>query len=394
MNPPARPHARIAAVCLLTLLVVEAVLQAAFLHLPQPLITRMPQYRLRAGFQLDTEHGAREYPAGQLAHIEITAQSGDLYTLTCLSRADAQPMDSYRVQYKRDSHGFRNEEPWSDSPQLVVIGDSFTAAESIVSPYWEGATESVLALGLPGSGTLEQHRLFDALALPRQPDSVVLAYFAGNDISDSRVYYNLQASGRTYAQLEADGKQLWDYSALFHLAQLIRESLARDTDSDCIYPLVAATDPPTPLAFYDEFLPALALDKGALQNDEVFAQMAASIRDMASATKAYGGRFALLYIPQKAELHWQYLGSEDRARLSELASAPIDEGSLSAQRDMLRELADEIGIAFIDASVPLAAAIAKGQSPYFFADTHWNQLGHNIARIALSDFVNQTSLVP
>ena len=394
MTQRVRPFARIAAVCLLTLLVVEAVFQAAFLHLPQPLITRMPQYRLRAGFQLDTEHGAREYPAGQLVDIQITAQSGDLYTLTCLSREDAQPMESYRVQFKRDSLGFRNEEPWADSPQLAVIGDSFTAAESIVSPFWEATAESVLSLGLPGSGTLEQRRLFDAFVLPRRPDMVVLAYFAGNDFSDSQVYNDLQASSMTFAQLEADGKHLWDYSVLFHLPLFLRDSLARKADSDCVYPLIADTDPPTPLAFYDAFLPMLALDKVALRTDKTFAQTLASIRDMATATQAYGGRFALIYIPQKAELYWLYLRSQDKAKLVELAEAPINEISLTAQRDLLANLAHELDIAFIDTSVPLAAAIADGQAPYFFADTHWNQLGHNIARIALSDFVNQTSLVP
>ena len=399
MKTPIANLARYTVIALITLLLLEAALQIAFLQLPGALIMRMPQYRQRAGFRLPAEHGAREYPAGQRVDIDVTARSGDLFALTCLSPADPPPFEPYRVQYSRDGHGFRNDEPWSDEPELVVIGDSFTAAESVARPFWQGVAESTLSLGLPGSGTLEQQRLFDAFVAPRQPADVVLAYFSGNDLSDSQRYLDLQRLSLSFAQLDHQGKQLWDYSVLFHLALALRDSMARSANDDCPYPLFAETEPPSPLAFYADFLPVLALGSKTLQASEVYQQTRRSIAEMAQTARDMGSRFALMYIPQKAELYWQHLSAADKAKLASLAlqageSVRADQidTNHSAQRDLLRDLAHELDIGFIDTSSPLAQAIEDGAAPYFFADTHWNQLGHDTARIALLDYVNQTTL--
>ncbi|MCY4463927.1 MAG: hypothetical protein OXE46_00140 [Chloroflexi bacterium] len=399
MKTPIGNFARYAVIALLTLLLLEAALQFAFLQLPQSLITRMPQYRQRAGFNLHAEHGAREYPAGQQIDFEITSHSGDLFSLTCLSPADAPPFEPYRVQYTRDKHGFRNDKPWSEAPDLAVIGDSFTAAESVARPFWQGIAESTLSLGLPGSGTLEQQRLFEAFALPLRPATVILTYFGGNDLADSLRYIEMQRSGQTFAQLDHQSKQLWDYSVLFHLVLALRDSVARSQNGDCLYPLFAETNPPTPLAFYADFLPVLAQDRQTLRAGEAFQQTRKSIMEMAQAAQDMGSRFALIYIPQKAELYWQRLSATDKSKLAALASeagkavtADQIDTNQTAQRDLIRGLAHELDIGFIDASLPLAQAIKRGEAPYFFADTHWNQLGHDTARIALLDYANQTTL--
>ena len=47
-----------------TVILLELAFQLAFPGLPRQLIQRMPQYRERSGFQLRTEHGARESPPG------------------------------------------------------------------------------------------------------------------------------------------------------------------------------------------------------------------------------------------------------------------------------------------------------------------------------------------
>ena len=66
--------------------------------------------------------------------------------------------------------------------------------------------------------------------------------------------------------------------------------------------------------------------------------------------------------------------------------------NLSVQRDLMAELADELDIPFLDLTFTLTEAINDGKQPYFFADTHWNQTGHNLARIALLDFLNRSNL--
>ncbi len=399
MPRPGRTVTRVFFVALFTVLVLESALQLAFPLLPMILIEQMPQYLERSGFRLQTEHGAREYPAGQLVDVEISQTSGDLYRLTCLAPADAPPFDNYRVEFRRDSHGFRNEEPWPDLVDLAIIGDSFTAAEAIAEPFWRDISESILVLGLPGSGTLEQQRLFQAFAVPRRPKIVVLSYFAGNDLTDNQVYAEVAQNGSSFLDRARQGKHVLDYSVLFNLALHIGNAITPKQSAPCHYPQMTEPEPPTYVAFYDEFLPLLALDEATMRASESFRLTSVGIGEMAAAQRLHGGDLILMYIPQKAELYWTALSRQSKeaivsqigAQLNNHGLAAID-ANLAVQRNLMAELAKDLGIGFLDLSETLGNAITNGQEPYFFADTHWNQSGHNIARNALLDFFNRSNL--
>ena len=384
---------------LATILALEIVLQLAFPHLPQALIEFMPQYLERMGHRLVTEHGVREYPAGQVVAYDVTPMSGDMYQLTCISPAEAQDFEAYQVSFKRDRHGFRNSEPWPEDLDLVVIGDSFTAAELIQRPFWQDLSESMLVLAVPGTGTLEQQLLFDAFALPRKPEIAVLAFFAGNDLSDNASFAEMISQGLTRHDKLHRGKNPLDYSVVFRLLQVISQATTPDPAISCHYPMIAHTDPPTPVAFYRKFLPILGTDRDTLLQSEALRLTKQSISEMASALKSYDAELLLLYIPQRAELYWDYLDEASKATIIKVESRDrrltaldkIDD-NLSVQRDVMQQLAADLGISFLDLTPPLADAIRSGQSPYFFADTHWNQQGHNIARNALLDFLNRSNL--
>lgn len=385
-------------VTVVTVLILELLLQFAFPLLPATLARRMPQYRLRLGFDLQTEHGALEYPAGERVAFDVTREAGDLYRLTCLSSASAPPFADYNVSFTRDGHGFRNLEPWPAQVDVAVLGDSFTAAEAIVEPFWRGISNSMLVLGLPGSGTLEQQRLYEAYAKPRRPRALILAYFAGNDIMDNLTYYENTRAGLTWADLSWRGRQPWEFSVVFHLLLLARDQLLAPA-AECHYPQIANSSSPTPVAFFDRFLPLLALDEATLAASEMWRVTRASIEELAHSQEADNARLVLMYIPQKAELYWDYLERESKQAILD-GIAPPNEGigieeidaNLSTQRNLLSGLAAELGIALLDLRAPLNAAISAGQAPYFFADTHWNQLGHDIVRSALLDFMNRTNL--
>jgi len=378
---------------LVTVMALEFALQLAFPRLPKVLVEPMPQYLERLGYRLDTAHGALEYPAREHVTYDVTPLSGDLYHLTCLKPADAQPFAPYEVSFLRDGHGFRNVEPWPEDVDLVIIGDSFTAAELIQRPFWQDLSQSTLVLAVPGTGTLEQQRLFEAFALPRQPKTVVLAFFAGNDLNNTLFYADMLRQGMTRREIAHLGKNPLDYSVIFRMLQFLFNSAA-DAAVDCHYPVFAQTDPVTPVAFFGQTLPLLRTDKASLLQSDELRLARESIAEMASALEANAGRLILMYIPQKAELYWRYLDAATKEMIIDVESRnrnltgleAIDD-NLSAQRDAMREVADEIGIAFLDLTPPLAAAVADGEIPYFFADTHWNQLGHDIARNALLDYL-------
>lgn len=372
---------------------LEFALQLAFPRLPKVLVEPMPQYLERLGYRLDTAHGALEYPARERVTYDVTPLSGDLYHLTCLKPADAQPFAPYEVSFLRDGHGFRNVEPWPEAVDLVIIGDSFTAAELIQRPFWQDLSQSTLILAVPGTGTLEQQRLFDAFALPRKPKTVVLAFFAGNDLDNTLFYANMLRQGMTRQEIAYLGKNPLDYSVIFRMLQFLFHSAAHAA-VDCHYPVFAQTDPVRPVAFFGQTLPLLRRDKASLLQSDELRLVRESIAEMASALEAHAGRLILMYIPQKAELYWRYLDAATKELIIDVESRnrnltgleEIDD-NLTAQRDAMREVADDIGIAFLDLTPPLAAAVADGEMPYFFADTHWNQLGHDIARNALLDYL-------
>ena len=381
-------------IAFIALVSIEIALQIAFLKLPQTLISRMPQYPERYGIQFNTEHGARQYPSNERVDFEVTSASGDLYQKICLSPASAESIEPYRVVYTRDRQGFRNSEPWPDEVDLVIAGDSFTAAESVRRPYWEGIAESMLVFGLPGSGTLEQKLLLEAFGLPRHPKIAVLAYFGGNDLTDNGYFAELRQAGLTFADKTHQDRNPLDYLVSFHLALLLRDSIRAASDKPCHYPQTALTDPPTSVVFFDKLIPALAIEESALRASDTYQLTEAVIIEMAATVQSSGGAFVLMYIPQKAELYWEYLNQESKQSI--LGKLPISAGQIDAnltvQRDSMASLADEHGFIFLDLKPALAEAIAQGESPYFFADTHWSQVGHDIARRVLLKCVRQLTL--
>ena len=139
----------------------------------------------------------------------------------------------------------------------------------------------------------------------------------------------------------------------------------------------------------------LATDQQTLQGDVIFRRTASAVMKLAKSLQEQGIRFVFMYIPQKAELYWRWLSDESKASIA--AHLPPTDGKITAesidkhlttQRDLWASLADEHSFLFLDLTTPLDEAIENGQTPYFFADTHWNQLGHDIARDALRDFLN------
>ena len=390
---------RAAILALLTLTALELALQLAFPLLPIAIIEQMPQYRARMGFRLDAEHGVQEYPAGETVNYEISGASGDLFKLTCLSPDDAPPFDSYRVSFQRDGHGFRNPEPWPDKVQVVVLGDSFTAAEAIVTPYWQGLSDSMLVFGLPGSGTLQQQRLLEAFALPRDPEIVVLAYFAGNDLQDNLAFLQKTRAETGNSSGHNEPKAPLDYSVLFNIAYAIRNNFCAMKKRLAIIRKWRKPSRRRRSHFTISSCRPLRWTAKAC----VGARCIGSRRNR-SATwlprwQARGSQLILMYIPQKAEVYWELLSDDSKTTIfsgSEIFDSTeeftVVSANLAAQRNLMSELSAGLGIAFLDLTLALGDAISDGAQPYFFGDTHWNQTGHNIARIALLDLLNQSNL--
>lgn len=391
-------------------LMLEGLLQAAFNNLPDILKQRMPQAPLRYGIVFDTPHGAREYPAGESVNLNVGPTFGDLYSISCLSPADAPESTSYPVQYTRDEHGFRNPSPWPDQVELVIVGDSFTAAEAIQHPFWEGLSASSLSLGLPGSGSVEQQRLLEAYGLPKKPKVVLMAAFGGNDLIDNWRYYQAQQAGENLYSQSNQNRKPWEYLVTFQIMMLAREIAAGPDIEDCLYPVQDANG--TPLAFFNTFLSTATLEKNALAGSDLFRITEAAILKAAQQTEASGAEFVLIYIPHKAQVYWQQLSQETIQQVAATVTAmkPSADGwteedlsavetaqrlndNIDTQRDLLAAAAQEHGFRFLDLTPHFREAAANGLTSYFFADTHWNQAGHDLARLIIQEYLQSESLL-
>ncbi len=399
----------IGAICWITL---ELLLQLSFDSLPPFLRQRLPQAPIRYGIRFDTPHGAREYPAHEAVNITIGPYSGDLFSITCLSPSKAEAFPDYTVRYTRDTHGFRNPEPWPDDADLVIVGDSFTAAEAINRPFWMDITPSTLAFGLPGSGSLEQLKLLEAYGFNRQPEVVVMAYFGGNDLTDTWRFYQAEQLGENLYTMSNRNRYPWEYLATFQLLMFLRDALTSAPNiDDCHYPI--ALDNDILVAFYDEFLSLSTISKETLRASSIYRQTQAAIIEAAERTKAIGGVFILMYIPHKAEIYWDFLNeSQQRGlgqhvkalttsdtglaeRLDVENSAELIRQNRTAQRELLAELATEEAFLWLDLTPYLQKWAQDGHQPYFFADTHWNQSGHDFIRNILKTFLTQeTAITP
>ena len=392
---------RVILILAITLIGLELVLQGAFSILPQSLTQRLPQYPIRYGIRFDLDHGARLYPAHEQVDFEVNQFSGDLFSVSCLQPINAQLLEPYTVSYQRDQYGFRNAEPYPTDVDLVVVGDSFVAGELVQRPFWQDLSKQTIALGLPGSGTLEQGILLEEYGLNLTPKNVLLAYFGGNDLMDNWRFQQIQNANTSFYDAANQNRQPWEYLVSFQTLMLMRETTSR-TGSDCHYPLLAQDN--QPLAFYDQFLEWNTVPSSELVQSDLYQLTEQAIVDMGEMVRDTEAEFTLLYIPFKLQVYWDTLPHEAQQTIAAqitpqhiaVSGFEASEDSLSielisemihAQRNAVLNLANEQGWSVLDLTPVLQVAVNQGQQPYFFADTHWNQVGHDIVHEAVRVFL-------
>jgi hypothetical protein len=59
----------------------------------------------------------------------------------------------------------------------------------------------------------------------------------------------------------------------------------------------------------------------------------------------------------------------------------------------MRSFCAERGIAFLDLTPVLEAAVNGGRNVYFPDDSHWNAEGHDVAAAAVADFLHARALL-
>jgi hypothetical protein len=298
--------------------------------------------------------------------------------------------------------------------RVLAIGDSF-AFDSGGLPHrdhWPTVLErrlaaraeqpvEVLRLGVPGTGTQFQLRLWQLEGRYLDADAVVLAFFVGNDFSEN---------GGTLAKPSGLADRVGARSVSFRLARnlwrawrgalrlepfhLTRPAPPQAGEPRGGYPIGSYAerfDPQRPTFTESAFL-AIERDRMSLLHssrragfDRLFAQTGAVLEALAREVREAGAELVVLIVPDEFQVDAALARDVARSARSDLAEYDLE----LPQRRLVAWLASR-GIAAVDL-LPTFRAAGATERLYQPRDTHWNAAGNALAAQQLLEYWSAAS---
>lgn len=307
-----------------------------------------------------------------------------------------------------DADGFRRPVMRADFYPIIAIGDSFTDGGQV--PWTDVLAESldspVRNLGWSGFGPLEYARIMQEYG-GENHEWVIVAYFEGNDLSNIETsWHNAQETGgvvqlnltRVKAAPILDIRQANEYTDIVLL------------ENDAyLYPLTHSNPGGVPfeMAYISDYIWWLNGDLETYRDSRNIEELRGALQTI----KAEAGNacVALVYVPSKEHVHFPLSDPEGNRRyvmenarelipghngwLSFAPVAPQDyatlEPRLENQQTVVREVAEESGLHFIDLLPVMREAVKTGQPAYYTYDSHWNLRGHKLAGETIAAYTAQ-----
>jgi acetyltransferase AlgX (SGNH hydrolase-like protein) len=341
---------------------------------------------------------------------DLRQSDGDLYYymrghITPVS-PDQDPVIAH-VHMITDANGFRNSPPEKAAYGSVALGDSFTRASGVASPWPEKLAEyagiDVLNLGDVGFGPQDELKVLQQYGLKKQPQWVILAYFEGNDLYDAASYE--QANPFIVFRF---GKYILNQS-LEAWRDRGPAGAPADAARDYPYPITVTIDKKDlGLAFFSYYVAWLSADHEAIEASQNYRLAGETILQMRELSEAAGAHFLLVYVPSKEHVYLPYLNDPDTlARVfadvptvgldetgflqftNEKATPQIIRQHMDDQARLLTDFAVENDIPFLDLTPTFQEQAGTGAELYFPFDTHWNQLGHELAAASINEYLEK-----
>ena len=104
----------------------------------------------------------------------------------------------------------------------MIAGDSFTirtAPKTWIESLRDLTGQSILTLGAPSWGPLNETEAIKQYGLDKKPKWVVLMYFEGNDLFNTEEYLERQATGMSWKEYDFSHSTLWDQLIMPHMIQ-------------------------------------------------------------------------------------------------------------------------------------------------------------------------------
>jgi lysophospholipase L1-like esterase len=281
---------------------------------------------------------------------------------------------------------------------VVAVGDSFTWCTAVAADRtWPAQLEArtglaVYDLGVPGVGLHEYVEVLDRFGLPLAPRVVVVGLYGGNDLRDALRFAEHRARGDRPRREGGKGP----------LAALLRHSYAANFASASFEVLAQRLTRPA-IDFSYEIEQGgrrVAMNPGAGDLDEVRtarslaageidpALWAEPLGRLAALAGAHDFRVVVAYLPSAYAAYAPAVHFSDPAVGAEVTA--LDE----AQRRALSALADRHGIAFVDCTPALRAAVPDAELAYFPGNLHPTAAGHALLAACVAPAVEAALRAP
>ena len=300
-----------------------------------------------------------------------------------------------------NSIGLRDREVAIPKPagtfRVLVLGDSYAEAKQVpleeafserleasLAAAYPGRRHEVVNGGVSGYGTADELRFYEILGRRLEPDAVVLAFAAGNDLEDnwsSRFFAwrDGRLEERPVKPLsEGERRRLRlreELASRFHLYQFFR---------DRYHSVRWMLQPRREEVLREHRAGAFARDWDE-ETRAAWAKTEALLARLHAAVRADGLRMLLVAIPLRMQV--------DDPEWQAFASATPHELDRDAVQARLRDAAARMGIPFLDLLPALREAHAAARA-YYEIDGHLNARGHAITAARLLDALREHALLP
>ncbi len=324
--------------------------------------------------------------------------------------------DAFPYQFQTDEKGFPNDEyTWRDQYDIVIAGDSFTirtAPKTWMESLRDLTGMSVLTLGAPSWGPLNETEAIKQYSLDKNPQWVVLMYFEGNDLFNTEEYLERRATGMSWKEYDFSHSTLWDQLIVPHMIQYWLKKIFPNADTTPLhyrYPVTASTEAgPIPMVLKDFHLLPMSADYSTLARSDEFAAIKQSLVDMQQQVEAQGGNFLLVYVPSKEHVYWSRIWDSTDVNniLERSVTVKLSEGdhghfiwepkylsydtfnaNHNAQEKLLTDFAQSSGIQFLNLTPTFWEQGIKRGELYHYADPHWNQAGNDLAAQTIAEYI-------
>ena len=364
---------------------VEIVMRAFPNLVPAEVRVNPPSRRVKA--QVDETYDLRQSD-GDLWHY----MQGNIASLP-----PDQDQVIAHVHMITDKNGFRNSPPEKATYSVVALGDSFTRGTGVAAPWPQKLAQDsgsdVLNLGDVGFGPQDELKVLRQYGLKKRPQLVILAYFEGNDLYDAASYD--QASPFILFRF---GKYILNRSVEAWQEKRSGTAHAAVISNDR-YPItITINHKDLQMVFFSSYISWLSLSREAIEASQNYRLVSETILQMQELSESAGANFLLVYVPSKSHVYLPYLNDPDTiARV--FTDVPVieldDKGSLQFrdkivnpdlvrqhmddQARLLADFAAENHIHFLNLTPFFQTEAGTGAELYYPFDTHWNQLGQDLA---------------